>query len=293
MITMINHGLTPALDLDAVRAFVLVAELCSFTRAAQAIGMTQSAISLKLKRLEARLSARLIERTPRSVRLTAEGEAFLSRARDLLAAHDRAIAGDAPTVERRLALGISDHVAGPRMAELLARMNDFDPDLHLDVRIDFSSSLVDSFESGKLDAIIVRRERHQRGGEILFEDESGWFAAPGYHQRRDESLRLVMLSAPCGVRADAIRRLDKSKIKWTEAFTGGGVTAIAAAISAGLGVAPLARRVAPPGTLDVGPALALPPLERSKVILHARISDARALGALRTLAAVFRGNALK
>ena len=87
-----NQNNSRPLDIDAVRAFALVAELASFTRAAQVSGTTQSAVSLKLKRLEARLATRLIERTPRSVRLTAAGTGFLARARDLLAAHDRAIA---------------------------------------------------------------------------------------------------------------------------------------------------------------------------------------------------------
>jgi len=100
-----------------------------------------------------------------------------------------------------------------------------------------------------------------------------------------------MLAAPCGVRAHAIRALDKAKVKWVEAFTGGGVTAVVAVVTCGLAVAPLARRVAPPGTLDVGPALALPPLGRSKVALHSRISDAHARAALRTVAAAFRSMA--
>ena len=55
------------LDLDAVEAFVRIAELGSFTRAAEAMRTTQGAVSLKLKRLEERLGCRLVERTPRSV----------------------------------------------------------------------------------------------------------------------------------------------------------------------------------------------------------------------------------
>src|ERR1043165_1506597 len=96
-----------ALDLDTVQAFVLVADLASFTRAAEAAGTTQSAVSLKLKKLEQRLGRRLVERTPRLVRLSDDGAAFLDRARDLLAAHDRALGGDA--AHRRLDIGISDH----------------------------------------------------------------------------------------------------------------------------------------------------------------------------------------
>jgi DNA-binding transcriptional LysR family regulator len=287
---MRNDRPSRALDIDAVRAFALVAELQSFTRAAQVSGTTQSAVSLKLKRLEHRLSERLIERTPRSVRLTAEGAAFLDRARDLLAAHDRALAG-AQLAERRLTIGISDHVAGPGLPNLIARVNAFDPTLLLDVRIDFSHALLDKFDRAELDAVIVRREGNRRGGEKLLEDEFSWFAAPNFRYKPGEKLRLAMLAAPCGVRAHAIRALDKANVKWLEAFTGGGVTAVAAAISCGLAVAPLARRIAPPGTLDVGRALALPPLGRSTVALHSRISDARARAALRTLAAAFRSMA--
>lgn len=287
---MTHHA--PALDIDCVRAFSLIAELKSFTRAAQAVGMTQSAISLKLKRLEARLAARLVERTPRSVRLTTAGVSFLERGRELLAAHDRALASD-KAADLRLTIGISDHVAGPEVAELLKRLNAVDPGLRLDVRIDLSGTLLDRFESGKLDAVIVRREKHRRGGEILFDDETGWFATPAFRHTPGTALRLAMLAAPCGVRAHAIQALDKAKIEWAEAFTGGGVTAIAAAVLSDLAVAPLARRIAPPGTIDVGEVLHLPPLGRSKVVLHSRVSDARALAALRILAATFRGAAAR
>jgi DNA-binding transcriptional LysR family regulator len=66
------------LDISTVLAFLLVAELQSFTRAAEALGTTQASVSMKLQRLEATLGKRLVERSPRAVRLTAEGSNFLS-----------------------------------------------------------------------------------------------------------------------------------------------------------------------------------------------------------------------
>src|SRR5262245_55033524 len=99
------------LDLDAVRAFVLIADLASFTRAAAALDTTQSAVSLKLKRLEQKIGRRLLERTPRRVRLSGEGMSFLPAARDLVSAHERAI-GRLTGEQRRITVGISDHVAG-------------------------------------------------------------------------------------------------------------------------------------------------------------------------------------
>src|SRR5258708_2480953 len=153
------------LDLDAVQAFVLVADLASFTRAAEASGITQSAVSLKLKKLEQRLGRRLIERTPRLVRLSCEGAAFLDRAHDLLSAHERALASD--TAHPRLAIGISEHAAGPELAPLIARINAYDPALRLDVRIGFSRALLDDFDNGAIDAVLVRREAGRRDGEKL------------------------------------------------------------------------------------------------------------------------------
>lgn len=282
----------PSLDIDAVRAFALVADLSSFTRAAQAEGTTQSAVSLKLKRLETRLGLRLVERTPRSVRLTGDGASFLVRARELLSAHDRALAGgEAP--ERRLTIGFSDHAAGLDLAPLIARVGAVDAGLHLDVRIGIWSHIADAFDAGALDAAVIRRDKGRRGGEPLVEDTFGWFASPDFRHRPGDKLKLAMLAAPCSVRAQSIRILDKAGVSWIEAFTGGGVAAVAAAVTAGLAVAPLAARVAPAGTLDVGPALGLPELGRSTIVLLSHVSDPRARAALRTLAATFRGVAAK
>ena len=273
------------LDLETVQAFVLVADLGSFTRAAEALGATQSAVSLKLKRLESRLGRRLVERTPRSVRVTDDGAAFLRHARELLAASQRALEG-ASSQEHRLRLGISDHAAGPELPAVLSRINAFDPNLVIEASIGFSRELLDAYDGGAFEAVIARKEGSRRGGEMLTEDVFGWFAAPNH--RRGETLRLAMLAPPCGVRAMAVRALDRAKIAWTEAFIGGGVTAVSAAVVAGIAVSPLAKRIAPAGSIDVGARFGLPALGRSKVMLYSRVSDARSVAALRTIAAAFR-----
>jgi hypothetical protein len=77
-------------------------------------------------------------------------------------------------------------------------------------------------------------------------------------------------------------------VSWVDVFLGGGTAAVTAAVSAGLAVAALARRVAPVGVVDVGEKLGLPPLPPSAIVLHSTVSDGRSRGALRTLAAAFR-----
>lgn len=275
------------LDLSTVQAFLLVAELQSFTRAAEALGTTQAAISLKLQRLEATLGKRLVERSPRAVRLTADGSAFLDHARTLMDAHERALSGQ-QLVRPQLSLGISDHAAGPELVPMLERLDAVSSQLSFAVTIGFSRALLDRYDAGSLDAVIIRREGSRRGGEKLVEDAFGWFAAPRLAWNGQQRLPLATLAPPCGVRTLAVRALDKAGIAWSEAFVGGGVTAVVAAALAGLAVAPLARRIAPPGLIDIGPRLELPSLGDSSVMMYSKVSDSAKLIALRMLAATFR-----
>lgn len=279
--------MTGTLDIATVQAFLLVAELQSFTRTAEALGTTQAAVSMKLLRLESVVGKRLVERSPRAVRLTADGAAFFRNARALMEAHDRALLGELP-VRQQLSLGVSDHAAGPELVPLLERLHAVSSQLSFAVSIGFSRDLLDAYDGGVLDAVIIRQESGRRGGETLTEDTFGWFASPRLKWQRGESLPLATLAPPCGVRAIAVRALDKAGVEWTEAFVGGGVSAVIAAALAGLGVAPLARRIALPGMVDIGPESGLPPMPTSKVMLHSKIGDPVKLAALRILSAAFR-----
>ena len=276
------------LALDSVEAFIRIVELGSFTRAAEAMQTTQAAVSLKLKRLEERLGCRLVERTPRSVELSARGAAFLEHARELLEVHDRALTLFAEEARQRLTIGISDHVAGPELPALIARMNAHDPQLLIEIRIGSSGDLLQSFDRRELDTVIVRLHAGRSDGEMLAEEKFGWFAAPGWQHRAGEPLPLATMAEPCGVRALAGQLLDAAAMPWTEVFVGGGVAAVAAAVMAGLGVAALAPRMLPFGAVDVGAKLGLPDLPRLPVLLHSRVKDGRPRDALAALSAAFR-----
>ncbi len=281
------------LDLDAVRAFVHVADLRSFTRAGDLLGTTQSAVSLKIKRLEAHLGKPLFERTPRTVRLSPAGSAFLEAARELLQAHDRAL-GALGTERRRLKVGLSEHVAGPDLAPLVASLHRHDPRLVIEMHLGSSAALAAQYDERRLDAAIVRYEPEEMAarsaqtsgvpdGEALFVEPLVWLAASDWSPPAEAPLPLAVLSGPCGVRAAAVRALERASIEWEETFVGGGMAAIGAALSAGLAVSALARRVAPPGVIDVGDKFGLPRLPESHVVMYSRVRDPRSADALRTL----------
>ena len=136
--------------------------------------------------------------------------------------------------------------------------------------------------------MIVRLHDGRSDGEVLTEEKFGWFAAPSWQHRAGEPLPIVTMAEPCGVRAMAAQLLDSAGVSWTEVFVGGGVPAVAAAVTAGLGLAALAPRMLQFGAVDVGPKLGLPDLPRLPVLLHTRIKDGRPRDALTALSAAFR-----
>ncbi|MFK3793558.1 LysR family transcriptional regulator [Pseudomonas piscis] len=275
------------LDVDSIRAFVVIADSQSFTRAAQFLGTTQGALSVKLKRLEDKLGHRLIERTPRHVRLSTKGELFIDSARDFLAAHERALANLA-TQRKHLKLGMACHVMGPEITTLLARLKSMDPGLSIEVRLDSVGPLLDDYDAGVLDAVIIRDCEDRRDGNVLCVETFGWFAAADFEFNRDEPLRVASLSPQCGVRDLAAMSLDRATIPWIEVFVGGGVSAVIAAISAGLAVGVLPCRLAPAELVEVSQRFDLPGLPSSKLVMHSKLSDTRTRESLRVIASAFR-----
>lgn len=277
-----------AMDVDAVRAFLLAADLKSFTRAADVLGTTQSAISLKLRRLEDQLGRRLLERTPRHVRLSAEGQAFQEVARDLVLSHDRAVAAF-EVEQRRLAIGINQQLVGSELPFLLRRLRDHDPGLRVEVRIAGTRELLQSQEQGELDAaLVLRSDERGKRGRVVFAEPFAWFAAAGWEWRAGQPLPLATQGESCSIRAEAVRALDRAGIAWHEVFVGKGAAILGAAAVAGLAVAVMARRAAPLAAVDVGTRLSLPSIRSQEVMLYSNLRDRRTREALRVLTLAFQ-----
>ncbi|MEJ6395947.1 LysR substrate-binding domain-containing protein [Gymnodinialimonas sp. 2305UL16-5] len=187
-----------------------------------------------------------------------------------------------------MTIGISDHVAGPELPSLIARMNVQDPNPLIDLRIGSSGDLLTSYDRRELDAVLVRFHAGRSDGELISEERLGWFAAPNWQHRTGEPLPLATLAEPCGVRIMATQLTDEAGVPWTESFVGGGVMAVAGALTAGLGVSALARRMLPFGAINVGAKLELPKLPSLPILLHSRVQQSGARDVLRTLSAAMR-----
>ncbi len=277
------------LDLKAVRAFVTIADRGGFTRAAEALDSTQAAVSVLLKRLEARLGQRLIERTPRALHLSAAGAAFLEPARELLRSHEQALAAlqESP---RRLIVGLSHHLMGEALPTMLAAIAREEPGLRVSVQVDGSKALLEHLGAGRIDAaFVLSPTRGGRAGGSTFEEPFGWFVSRDFHHVADQALPIATQGASCAIRQAAVRALDQAGIAWVEHFVGLGAATVGRAAAAGLAVAVISRRAAPRDTIDVGERFGLPALPGARVHLHSRLRDARTRRALRLLGDALQG----
>ncbi|MGY4395453.1 DNA-binding transcriptional LysR family regulator [Sphingomonas sp. UYAg733] len=273
------------LDLESVRLFTLAAEYGNLTRAAEAAGTVQPVVSQRIKSLESLLGRRLLDRTPRFVRLTDAGADFLQRAHALLAAHQAALAPcDGPPPHIRI--GISDHAIGGGFDLLLKRVSGALPaNSTIAVSLGQSAAMRAQYEAGAVDFAIIRREVGN-DGEVLGKDALEWCAPSGW-RRPEGPLPLIMLPPPCGVRAVTIRTLERAGIAWREAFVGGSCLTLVAAVRAGFGVSPLGRMVR--RGLDFSAITPdLPALPSSEIAMLARTPDTYRAAAGRALVASVR-----
>ena len=273
------------LDLASVRLFILAVEFGNLTRAAEAAGTVQPVVSARIKGLEVALGRRLLERTPRFVRPTADGVVFLAKAQALMAAHDKAMQFEGE-VRTRFTVGASDHALGIGMEHVIRHVRAALPVASaIELRLGMSQHVRAAFDDGELDAVIIRREAGGSEGEVLGTDPLGWRSVG--EDQMDDIVPLVTLGPPCGVRSVAIRRLDAVKRPWREAFVGGSCAALVAAVRAGLGIAPLGA-VASGRISDAGPRLGLPGLPPSEIVMFVRTCSATTVAGARALHAAIQ-----
>ncbi|WP_269583922.1 LysR family transcriptional regulator [Roseibium sp. Sym1] len=262
------------LEIDLLRAFARVADTGSFTQAGKMLGASQSAVSMKIKKLEERLGDALLARSPRSVRLTPFGVRFLSDARSLIDLHDRVAARVSGTdTARRFRLGISDHAAGDRLPRIITSLSHALPGSQWHVTVGQSDDLFKDYKAGLFNAVMVRSEDVEAPGLTAFEEELVWTASRDFVWETGAAFPLVALTGSCAIRKLATAALNEAGIVHEDVFTGTGVSAVQAAVSAGLGIACLDRRNMPEGCRDIGDVYRLPDLPRTRMALFSREAE--------------------
>lgn len=258
------------LDIDLLRTFVVIATERNFTRAAERLMRQQSTVSLQVKRLEDALGHRLLDRTPRSVDLTPEGEAVLTYAQRILDLNDEVVSlTHEPQMQGVVRLGTPEDFATQHLPDILARFIQAYPSVSLEVTCDLTLNLVQGFRRGLFDLVLVKRERSAgAGGVRVWREPLVWVAGHHDYLSGGGALPLVVSPEPCVYRKRAIEALDRARKPWRIAYTCGSLAGSIAAVKAGLGIAVLPKEMVPHGlhVIDGGP---LPDLRDTEIALMA------------------------
>ncbi|MFZ4408904.1 MAG: LysR family transcriptional regulator [Paracraurococcus sp.] len=260
----------PDLDLDLLRGFVAVAERGGFTAAGQALGLTQSAVSLKVKRLEDLVQRRVFDRTSRAIALTRDGETLLAYARRILALNDEAVRRlVAPPVAGRFRLGVADHFVPRNLAPLLARFARTWPEVRLEVEVGRSHELRAAQEKGALDLVLGKRRDGETAGRPIWTESVVWVAAADWATPEERPLPLAMLPPGCMFRDRALAALARAGLAFEVVYTSASLLGVAAAAQAGFALTVLGRGGLPPGLVEVP---GLPPLGTVEMCLFGDIA---------------------
>ena len=259
------------LDPDLLRSFAFVAEERSFTRAAERVGRTQSAISMQIQRLEALLGQKLLLRGKGgSVQLTPHGNFLLDRSRELLAMNDQIwSAFRAPAMHGTLRLGSPDDYALRYLPTILKRVADSPPGVDVDVLCAPSEDLRQRLIDGDLDRTLISEGSEPPRWPVteLWRGKLLWITSERHAPHRQDPLPLALAHKGCSWHAAAVSALERAGRRSRVAYTSGTQVGTHAPVLAGLAVTVSTISWVPEGLRIVRPDENLPELPEFGILL--------------------------
>ncbi len=255
------------LDLAALRSFIAVAETGGVTRAAHRLHLTQSGVSMQLKRLEEALNVALLQREGRGVALTRHGEELLVDARRLIALNDEIWARiTRPEASGKLVLGMPHDIVGFLAPAVLKRFSADHPAVKVSLISPPTTELLNRFEDGDCDVIVTTEFSVGRGAEVLASRPLHWVGAKGGRAWTKRPLPLAF-DQRCAFRPIAFAALEAAELPFEWVVDVGHTDAVNASIEADLAIATLMSGTTPAGleTIDDG---VLPPLPEVSVNMY-------------------------
>jgi LysR family hydrogen peroxide-inducible transcriptional activator len=235
------------ISIKHLRYFEALARLGHFGRAAEDCAISQPALSVQIKDLEAMLGAPLVERGPKSIRVTGLGEEVAHRAREILRSveelGDLARASNNPLIGR-LRLGVIPTIAPYFLPAVIRTLNGEYPDLDIRPREAVTQHLIQDLLDAKLDAAIValpvsEPTLHE---EPLFEEEfvlvrpqhDADKPVPNADMLRE--MRLLLLEEGHCFRDQALSFCNISAATPRELMEGSSLSTLVQMVGAGIGV---------------------------------------------------------
>lgn len=256
------------LDLAALRSFVTVADVGGVTKAAGYLNLTQSAVSMQIKRLEESLGMQLFLRAARKLALSPEGEQLLSYGRRMLALNDEVLSRfTTAACCGPIRLGVPHDVVYPAIPGILRRMAQAYPMVQVNLVSSFTILMKEGFARGEFDVMLTTEESPDPGAEVLGARALVWVGAPEGSAWQRRPLRLGFKDT-CIFRPRAQAALDAAGIVWQLATGGESEQAVEATVAADLAVTARMAGSIPDGTTVIPGDNQLPALGEMKLALY-------------------------
>jgi DNA-binding transcriptional LysR family regulator len=259
------------LDTDQLRSFLAIVDCGSFTRAAERVHKTQSAVSMHIRRLEEQLGCALFVKHGRGARLTAEGERLIEFARRIIQVEAGALAAlSRKGLRGAVRLGIPDDYAESFLAEIVARFNRRHPLVEVSVVCEASTELAAQVAVGALELALVTDHEGINGLELLREEPLVWVAAERFRLEEGAPIPLALGSATCIWRRATETALTATPGLARARFFSKNFTAIGTVVRAGLAATILPASMVGPGLRLLGRDEGLPELPLTRMgLIHA------------------------
>ncbi|MFZ5676775.1 MAG: LysR substrate-binding domain-containing protein [Pseudomonadota bacterium] len=238
----------PNLDIDLLKTFLAIADTGNFTRAAEEVHKTQSAVSMQMKRLEELVGRPLFTRDGRQSRFTADGERLIEYARRIVNLNDEAVAAfTKPELTGTLRFGTPDDYADRFLPEILARFSRTHPLVTVNVDCAMSPVLYERSRHGELDLALVTACSEIVADEIVRTENLVWVTSQRHSVHMLETLPVALSHTGCEWRALAIGALERQGRKYRLAYSSPNSNAVNAAVLAGLAVGAIPEICLRPG----------------------------------------------
>jgi len=270
--------MTVLLDIDQLRTFIAIAETGSFTKAAEVVNKTQSAVSMQMKRLEERIERPIFARDGRASKLTEDGSRLLDYARRLVKLNVETISAFSDAaLSGRVRLGVPDDYADRYLPEIMARFSRAYPSVELTVLCEPSVDLLERIDGNEIDLAIVTNCESKRTAETFRRERLLWVTSNRHSTHLEERLPLALGRPSCSWRRTAIERLESVGRPYRVLYSSSNAGAVAAAVLSGLAVSVLAESGLRPGMRVLTAAEGFPELPSCRVGLVRNAHDSSTL----------------
>ena len=274
------------LDITALRSFTAVADEGKVTAAAARLNLTQSAVSMQLKRLEEALNQPLFDRSGRGIALTAEGELLLGYARRMIALNDEIWTRMTDEqFEGELTFGVPHDIVYPHVPVVLRRFAREFPRVKVTLNSTFTTALKSDLERGRADLILTTEKETPPGAEVLEQSQLVWIGARQGEAWKGRPLKLAY-ERNCIFRPIVQSALDDAGIPWEMAVDSDMTRSVEATVSADLAVHSQIEAAVPPYFEIIEHGGALPALVPIRINMY--LADGPKRPMIERLAALVR-----